>query len=86
LVKKNYTNVSFQGTISQKYIDTDNRDQPVIVLQNGEKYTCENYNIYIIAEAGDSFVKKAGTLKAKLSNIDTTIWFYPANRFGEVKD
>jgi len=75
-----YMNVAYEGIITEKYLDSNRRNETRIVVRNNENhydnYDIHNYYYYTLMMPGDFIIKKKGALQYILvRNIDTTIFY-----------
>lgn len=69
----------FSGEIEDCYFQDSHggRGVPTIILTNGARYYSGTYTLICYAQAGDSIIKKTGTLKYIIKRGDSVTIFYP---------
>lgn len=73
---KHYRPLDFNGQIEKKFLDPDQRMQPVVILSDGRKYDLANIDIYNRIEIGDTLFKRSGSMKFYyVKNGDTTVFY-----------
>lgn len=62
-LRKNIKPTSFAGKIKDRFLDSLDRMSPKIILESGNIYPIYAYEMFELLDAGDSIIKKKGSLK-----------------------
>jgi hypothetical protein len=75
-IKENETDLAYNGVITSKFLDANEKNQPWVVLDDGRKYRLQNQDIFNQIRKGDFLFKNKGSLKRYLIKEKDTIVFY----------
>lgn len=72
----NETQLVYHGVVKEKFIDSTDRGQPRVILDDGKKYQLQNSVIFDRINIGDIMFKDSGTMVRFLVQDGDTIAYY----------
>ncbi|WP_276131940.1 hypothetical protein [Polluticoccus soli] len=86
-IRKNVPLQSYTGIVTSKFIDSNDRDIPKVVLDEKSVHSVNNIDAFHALTVGDLLIKTPGTLRHIIvrSGRDTVIYYQECNG-KEVKD